>query len=226
MRTVLAQISHLRDDSRILKSWQRKHWPARRRRSEFVEAASMTCWTYLALWFCLETRMTGNPGHLWGNDFREVPTVDQIAKLATRMFPGKRINPDRIRRVLYEFADLGYITLHNQVREFVRGTWIAKPKVISWNKKFFLELGGKQLWKAIRLAGEAKMTQIRRRLVRHMPSLFPNAPTAKAIEDRIIDYILPNTYFSSRELHRFAHAAGVDPPPDWRVTARPHLRVR
>ncbi len=220
LRDCLSQIARIPDDTRILPDWQNRYAPARRRRSEIREICSIALWVYFSRWVALETRMTGTPGNHLGVDFREVPTVKQIAQQATRAFPGKAISEVRVRRLLWELEDLGYISSHGQIREQKQGTWVAKPQVLSFTKQFFVQLGGNKLWKRVLKAGSTKLRQITRRLLHHAPDLFRKHSSAEMTSRRIQHYIAAGRPVSTRELYRIN---GHDPPEEWRRLLFPHL---
>ena len=220
LRETLDRIAMIPRDNRILKSWHRHNGPRRGRRSEIREICSVALWTYFANWVALETRMVGVPGQNLGEPIREVPTVKQIASQATRAFPGKKFSETRIRRLLWELEDHGYIKSHKQVRIQLEGTWVAKPKVFSFTKRFFVDLGGAKLWKHVRTAGQAKWRQIERRLLQTAPDIVPRHATSHQIDLAFVRYISTGMPYSTRELYRLHNN---DPPEIWRRLLFPHL---
>lgn len=193
-----------------LRTWHRHERSQRRRRSESREAGIAVVQFLIANWFQLETRRCAMPG----TDFLECPDVKFMARAISRSpdWQGSRLSVGRIYAALGSLVEAGYITRSKQKREQVAGgSWIASPKITSFTKKFFIELGGKRLWRAVLKSGQLKLAKIRHRLA---STLTPGEDPRRALGD----YLAPPDVVSPKR----ARWLNQIRPPGWRES-RPHL---
>lgn len=170
----------------MLTSW---HAMCRRqRRSEIREAMESVLQYLVGEWFQLDSRACGK---LKG-DTMKVPDAEFIALEISRGESWKGRPPMsvwRVRAIIKQFEACGYFKLTKQ-RKFQHetGEWESGPKLITFTKKFFMELGGEALWKQVHKASlervTALMTQfkdqgftnIRRALARAFRPLYIRTP--------------------------------------------------
>ena len=223
---VLNQVERLRNDldNRIFKadpSSSRK-----RLRSERREAIVITCYVLIRQWLSLESLRCGLPGHLNGfGDFRECPTAKQIAWQATKLFPGIPIGAKRINRALNTLAKKRLINRGEQRKEQKNGVWRAGPKLIVFKRRFFLALGGEKTWNAIREAGEIKIAQIQKSLMRKAPQLLPRKQTSSLARWRIDRYIMPTILLTTAALRQKIQSGPEPPRAGWRKKIFPQLSI-
>lgn len=216
---VLGIISgHLNDaatNPRRLKAWHRLNPSGRGRRSEAREAMIATLQFLIANWFQLETRRCAMPGL----DYLEVPDVKHMALKVSQSPQWKgtgRMSVGRVQTVLGDLIKAGYITRSNQIRQQrPTGEWVAFPKITTFTKKFFIELGFERLWRTVTRAGADKIKAICKRLDEVGFRQFWH------IDRRLDHYLNPGPVYSPRQ----AWVARRDRPPDLPVS-RPHLKKK
>lgn len=166
---ISAKLSEVAKHRVGLKAWNYHRNPLgnvyRGRRSESREAGIAVLQFLTANWLQLETRRCAMPG----TEYLECPDVEYLSRVISRSpeWRGSRLSPGRIHAALNSLAEAGYICRSKQKRErLANGLWISSPKIISFTKKFFLELGGKRLWKLVLDTGKVKMDKIKQRLAK------------------------------------------------------------
>lgn len=153
-----AQLQQLYSNRSILSTWQNLNPSGRRRRSEIREAAITVGQFLLTQWFQLETNRCVFSGDL----FLEVPTVEHLKNKISQSehWQDSTISIGRINAVLSEWTAAGYITSKQRREKLKSGEWKCYPAIRTFTKKFFLELGGKKLWKKIKQAATKKLKKI------------------------------------------------------------------
>lgn len=156
---VSALLQKTYSEKRVLRTWQNMNESGRKRRTEAVEAMVTVIQFMVAKWFQLETRRCAAPGF----EFLTVPDVSHIRNQIneTRDWQNGYLSEDRITTVFSEFAKCGYITSHQLRKKKADGRWQATPALRTFTKKFFLELGGENLWGKIRKAGQKKVQRMK-----------------------------------------------------------------
>lgn len=143
-----------------LNTWQRLNPSGRRRRSESREAMAAVIQFLIAREFQLDSRRCARRKV----DYHQAIDCDLMARQIsdTPAWRGRPpISTARIRAVLRDFKQCGYLKLsHQQRTQRTTGEWIASPKVITLTKTFFLELGGKKLWRKIAREGRARVDRL------------------------------------------------------------------
>lgn len=196
-----------------LTSWHFPDSHQRGRRSESREAGIAVLQFLTANWLQLETRRCAMPG----TDYLECPDVHYLARAISRSpeWQGTKLSKGRIYAALRSLCEAGYISRSKQKREqLANGSWIAGPKITTFTKKFFLELGGKNLWRAVLKTGKLKLDKIRQRLAK---TLYPGEDPRRALGD----YLAPRDVVSPKR----ARWLNSIRPPDW-SDHRPHLPRR
>ena len=212
---ISAQLADAAKKRSRLKAWQ-FHQPtagqiARGRRSESREAGIAVLQFLTGKWLQLETRRCAMPG----TEFLECPDVNYLANAISKSpdWQGKRLSKGRIYGALKSLCDAGYITRSKQKREQTAGgLWIASPKITTFTKKFFLDLGGKRLWRLVLKTGKLKLDKMRHRLAK---AIIGNDPRALG------DYLSPRDVVSPKRA-RFLRQIR---PPNW-SDDRPHLPAK
>lgn len=179
-------------DSGKLRSWHGLNPSGRRRRSETREVAIAVLQFLTANWLQLDTRRCAMPG----TDFLEAPDVAHIARKisASRDWAGKApLSVGRVWAALKDLQRAGYLVRSKQVREQKEtGEWQAFPKITAFTKKFFLELGGPNLWKAVKKTGIEKIRKIRMRFAL-------KSELAVEVNAKVAQYLNPGRIFSPRQ---------------------------
>lgn len=67
----------------------------------------------------------------------------------------------RVQRIFVQLRQTGYITSKQQRYHRADGPWRACPAVRTFTKKFFIDLGGKSLWKRLLKEGAVKLEKIK-----------------------------------------------------------------
>ena len=88
---------------------------------------------------------------------------------------------------------------------------MASPKIITFTKKFFLELGGKPLWKWVLKTGKLKIEKMKHRI-------FKTVLTGHDPRRALGDYLSPRDVVSPKRARWLRKIR----PPDW-GDDRPHL---
>lgn len=132
-----------------LKTWHNMNESGRSRRSEIREAMASVTQFLFAKEYQLDSRRCAK------REGKIIKCVDielvakQISQ-SKKWNQGEQLSEARARSVIRDFKRCGYITLSKQQRtQRQTGEWQASPKVITFTKLFFLELGGKKLWRKI-----------------------------------------------------------------------------
>ncbi|NIB44716.1 hypothetical protein HBA55_34370 [Pseudomaricurvus alkylphenolicus] len=136
-----------------LKTWQNMNGNGRGRRSEIREAMAAVMQFLIAKEFQLDSRRCAKKK----DGYHQAIDAELIAIQISRSASWKGRPPmsvGRVRAVITEFKQCGYIELsHQQKRQLPNGLWQSSPKVIQFTKRFFLELGGRKLWRSIAKIG-------------------------------------------------------------------------
>jgi len=148
-------------DRKILKTWQGANPSGRRRRSEAREASVSLAQFLFVHWFQLESRRCASPS----GAYLQVPDVRHIARRITELSPewrsrGVVCSRWRIQSIFEDWISCGYITSKQQRYKKPTGDWEGCPAVRTFTKKFFLELGGTNLWNKIQKQGARKLKRI------------------------------------------------------------------
>ncbi|NIB44738.1 hypothetical protein HBA55_34480 [Pseudomaricurvus alkylphenolicus] len=137
-----------------LKSWQNMNDTGRGRRSEIREAMMAVMQYLFASDFKLDSRRCARRTE---DGFHIAPDAKLIATdvSKSKAWKGKpALSEGRVRTILTEFRRCGYIQLsHQEKRHKATGDWESSPKVIQFTKRFFIELGGRKLWRSIAKLG-------------------------------------------------------------------------
>ena len=135
-----------------LDSWHGMNGNGCGRRSEMREAAASTLQYLFAKDYHLETGRCSR----FASGVHVAPHAEFIAADISRNW-GDRMSVWRVRSVIRDFVACGYVKLsHQQRNRSASGQWRASPKVIHFTKKFFIELGGKGLWRKLKANASAK----------------------------------------------------------------------
>ena len=195
-----------------LQAWQYHHRGLRRRRrSEAREATIATLQFLVANWLQLETRRCAMPGM----DYMETPDVHYMARAISRSpdWSGSRLSPGRIFAALRSLVDAGYVTRSEQPKEQYRdGCWRAGPKITTFTRKFFQDLGGKRLWRLVVKSGRLKLEKMKHRLQAAV------AIPGEDIRQVLGRYLNPDGVVTPRVARWLRQLRPPDAPPD-----RPHL---
>lgn len=151
-----------------LKAWQNLNGSGRGRRSEIREAMAATVQYLLAKDFNLESRRCARRSNCGSHII--APDAQLIATQVSKSWKGTgRISEARVRAVIGDFVKCGYITLSKQHRtKRDTGEWQASSKVITFTKAFFLDLGGKKLWRKILKESSERADKILEKFSREM----------------------------------------------------------
>ncbi|WP_346840145.1 hypothetical protein [Microbulbifer sp. SAOS-129_SWC] len=143
-----------------LTSWQQMNESGRQRRSESRERMASTAQGLFSREYQIDSRRCARvtpEGHV-APDMRLV-ALDISRK--GKAWKGAPMSEARVRMTVREFVACGYIKLsHQQRRQMATGEWQASPKIITFTKKFFVELGGKGLWKKVLKASSDRAAQL------------------------------------------------------------------
>lgn len=194
----------------------------RRRRSETREMLPAVLITLFEHYFDLQTRRCAIPGVLVRNGFLVCPSINNIRKmiLAQPWFRGAKVSRDRVKSILHDLENCGYVSISKQQHEQLDdGTWRFSPRLVTFKKKFFLELGGEKLWSKLLKAGSTKIEQTYKRIRRRIPWLFKGLIAPR---DAVNHYLNPSTMYSPAQLHYLFRGLGLDPPPS-KLELHPHF---
>lgn len=132
-----------------LPSWHKLNKSGRRRRSEAREAMASVVQFLFAKEFQLDSKRCAKSK----GSYHQAPDIELVAKQISGSGHWSKDSPlseARARSVIRDFLKCGYIKLsHQQKQQRSTGEWVSSPKVITFTKQFFVELGGKKLWKQI-----------------------------------------------------------------------------
>lgn len=207
---ISARLSKVATRRARLKSWDYHSDSRRFRRSESRESTIAVLQFLIANWFQLETRRCAMPG----TDFLECPDVGYLARAISKSpdWRGSRLSVGRVYAALKSLVDAGYITRSKQKRQQLpNGSWISAPKITTFTRKFFLELGGKRLWRSVVHSGRLKLAKIRHRIKN---TVMPGQDPRHALGE----YLNPPDLVSPKRA-RFLNRIR---PPGWSEN-RPHL---
>lgn len=149
----------------------------RRRRSEIREAMAAVMEYLISKDFQIDTRRCAKKCKGYTKAPGALTIANQVSKLKNWHGTGK-LSKARVEAIIREFVACGYITLSHQQRRVINGNWTASPKVITFTKKFFLELGGRKLWKTVTQASQERLNRLK---ARHA-HLSPEKQSAKVSE--------------------------------------------
>lgn len=132
-----------------LKSWHTQNKTGRQRRSEAREAMASVVQFLFAKEFQIDSRRCAKSK----GAYHQAVDMELVAKQISISGNWSRdagLSEARVRSVVRDFQKCGYIKLSKQQkRQLDTGEWISSPKVITFTKEFFLELGGKKLWRKL-----------------------------------------------------------------------------
>ncbi len=158
-----------------LKTWGFMNRSGCRRNSARREAMVAVIQYLLGKDFQLETRRCGRRE----GDYIVAPYAKLIARGISKSDEWQgthEISPWRVRHVIQDFEACGYITrTKQQRRKKESGRWLPGPRMITFTKRFFLELGGKALLGRVMAAGKEKSEQIKEQFagsVEHVSRYF------------------------------------------------------
>lgn len=182
----------------------------RRKRTEQYEVVLAVCGFLTAHWFQPDTRRCAMPNL----QYLEVPDANHIANGISKSpeWAGKgELSLARVYAALGNLEQAGYIQKSKQIREQLpTGEWIARPRLIAFTKKFFLDLGGARLWRSVWAKGKRLIGELRDYLIES-----GQGDQAKKI---LAQYLNPGRLFSSRQAFAWNKANGRPPTP--------HLSIR
>lgn len=191
-----------------LKAWHNQNPSGRGRRSEAREAMVSVLQLLIANWFQLETRRCARPGL----EYLEVPDIRHIAlKIsASKDWTGtRRMTVGRVQAIMSSLVEAGYITRSKQIRkQQATGEWIAAPKITTFTKQFFQDLGGKRLWRTVMKFGADKIKSICKYLddIQFRPFWH--------VDRRLAHYLNPGQVYSPRQAFMFRKERPPDLPMD------------
>ncbi len=198
---------HLNDaakNRRRLKSWHQQNASGRGRRSEAREAMISTLQFLVDNWLQLDTRRCAMPGL----EYLQAPDIRHIAlKISgSKDWKGtRRMSVGRVQAAVSGLVKAGYLARSKQIRkQQPTGEWMASPKITTFTKAFFIDLGGKRLWRTVRKFGADKIKSICKYLddIGFRPFWH--------IDRRLAHYLNPGHVYSPRQ----AFMARQNKPPD------------
>lgn len=133
---------------------------SRKRRSEAREAMAAVIQFLIAKEFQLDSRRCAKPQQ----GFTKCIDAELMAKQISRSKHWANKPPlsvARVRAIIKQFERCGYITLSKQQkRQKATGEWQSSPRVIQFTKAFFIDLGGKKLWRKVQAEGEQRTDRL------------------------------------------------------------------
>lgn len=154
-----AYINQWAKGSRRLKSLDYRGRFKRNMRTERCEAIAAVVNDLVAKELNLESRRCARKNGL----YTVVPQASLIAHRISQDSHWKRepMTISRVYRALVTLEEAGYITRTKQYRRHKsNGDWLPTPKMITFTKRFFLELGGKKLFKSIQGHARSAMAML------------------------------------------------------------------
>ncbi|PCJ11959.1 MAG: hypothetical protein COB04_18455 [Gammaproteobacteria bacterium] len=176
-----------------LTAWQRLNKTGRKRRSEAREAMAAVVQFLFAKEYQLDSRRCAKRE----GGYHKAVDADLIARQIsqTKAWAGKaKMSEARVRAVIGDLVRCGYVTLSKQTkRQLPTGEWQSSPKVIQFTKAFFVDLGGKKLWKRVLKTAQERSVAIGDKYRAIDPS---------TAAQRLNDYFRLSQVFSPRQAAR------------------------
>ncbi len=142
----------------------------------------------IANYFQVESRRLATPS----GGYLLTPTVEHIASAmnnkasAWKKSPG-RMTKHRVQKAFNHLEKLGYLKTKQQRMINENGNYVAMPALRVLTKKFFIELGGEDLWKRVQHAGQAKLDKMKVLL--------------NTVGMTLRDYVAPRLCLSPKQAH-------------------------
>lgn len=200
-----ARLSWSLGNESLLKKLHQLNPSGRKKRTERLEVCVSVAQYLVAHWMDLATRRCARPGAKHGQqvqDFLEAPTAAHLAASISKKGAWRgtgRLTTERVYLALQDLQQAGYISRTKQARtKMASGSWCSHPKIISFTRSFFEDLGGRKLWREIRAKGKERWQKMQTRWEQVLEGV-----DYFSVKKEIAEYLKPGLILSPGQAYQY-----------------------